>query len=296
MLIEKLKFYGVTGTASKLVKSYLSNRFQRVKVRNNHYSTFYSKWDEVKLGVPQVSVLGPLLFLVYINDLPGSVNDISSPILYADDTNLICTHQNIFSEKIETVFCKVNRWLLTNLLTSNFKKTNFMQVSNRHLGTTQAVMKYEDKYILNSNTITFLGLTIDNLLTWQSHIGKLTSKMNSATYILRILKLLLTMQNLRVVYFSYVHSIISYDLIFWGSSSHSKIIFKLQKRIIRILTNSNCRSSCQDLFKTLNILPLQSQYILSLAMFVVGNYNVFTINSDIHSSKYPPSPTLYKIN
>ena len=107
--------------------------------------------------------------------------------------------------------------------------------------------------------------------------------MNSAAYILRILEPLLTIQNLRVVYFSYVHSIISYGLIFWGPSSHSKIIFKVQKRIIRILTNSNYRSSCRDLFKSLNILPLQSQYILSLAMFVVGNYDEFTTNSNIHS-------------
>jgi hypothetical protein len=178
-----------------------------------------------------------------------------------DDTNLICAHQhhNIFFENIELVLCKTNRRLQANLLTFNFSKTNFMQFSTKRLGTTQAAIGFEDKHILNSNTITFLGLTIDNLLTWQSHIDKLTSKMNSATYILRMLKPLLTIQNLRAVYFSYVHSIISYGLIFWGSSSHSKIIFKLQKRIIRILTNSNCRSSCRDLFKTLNILPLQLQ-------------------------------------
>jgi hypothetical protein len=104
-----------------------------------------------------------------------------------------------------------------------------------------------------------------------------------------------------VIYYSYVHSIFSYGLIFWGNSSHSNIIFKLQKRIIRIITYSNNSTSCRDLFKKLNILPLQSQYILSLAMFVVGNLKEFSTNSDVHSFNthhqshlHPPSRQMTK--
>ena len=149
--------------------------------------------------------------------------------------------------------------------------------------------------------ITFLGLTVGNSLTWQSHINKLTSKLSSASHILRTLRPTLTIKNLKVIYFSYVHSIISYGLIFWSTSSFSNLIFKLQKRIIRTLTNSNYRSFCWDLFKKLNILPLQPQYILSLAMFVVGNYEEFSTNSDVHSiytrqksHLHPPLPRLAK--
>ena len=84
-------------------------------------------------------------------------------------------------------------------------------------------------------------------------------------------------------YFSTVHSIISYGIIFWGSSTYSKIIFKAQKGIVRIITNSDNKDSCHNLFKKLCVLPLQSQYILSLLMFVVKNKDLFKTNSDIHS-------------
>ena len=97
------------------------------------------------------------------------------------------------------------------------------------------------------------------------------------------MKPILTLNNLKTIYYSYVHSIISYGIIFWGNSSHSSIIFKIQKRIIRIITHSHHRTSCRDLFKNLNILPLKSQYVLLLAMFVVENPGDFIINSDIHS-------------
>jgi hypothetical protein len=81
ILLEELKFYGNSGTANKLIKSYLTNRYQRVKIRNNHFMNYYSEWDNVKQGVSQGSVLGPLLSLLYINDVPDTINDISSSIL-----------------------------------------------------------------------------------------------------------------------------------------------------------------------------------------------------------------------
>jgi hypothetical protein len=196
-------------------------------------------------------VLDLLLFVLYINDLPDTINDISSPILFADDTNLICTHQNfnVFNDEIEIVFQKINKWFQANLLTLSFNKTNFIQFSTKHNETTQTHIKYEDKYIQNTNRTTFLGLIVENTLSWQSHLDKLSSKLSSSSYIIRILKPILTIKNLKVIDYSYVHSIISYGLIFWGNSSHSNIIFKLQKRIIRIITNSSNGTSCRNIFK-----------------------------------------------
>jgi hypothetical protein len=100
-------------------------------------------------------------------------------------------------------------------------------------------------------------------------------KLNKASYVISVLKPLLSLEALKMVYFSTVHSIISYGIIFWGISAYSKIIFKTQKRRVRIITNSDNRDSCRELFKKLSILPLQSQYILSLLMFVVKNKDSF---------------------
>jgi hypothetical protein len=98
-----MEFYGILGTAYKLIKSYLHNRYQRVIV-NVDSSKYYSGWESVTVGVPQESVLGPLLFLLYVNDMHNVISDISNPVLYADDTSLIITNSDIqiFERDINT--------------------------------------------------------------------------------------------------------------------------------------------------------------------------------------------------
>jgi len=108
--------------------------------------------------------------------------------------------------------------------------------------------------------------------------------MNKACYAIRLLKPFLTMNTLRMIYFSYAHSVLSYGIIFWGNSHthHTNSIFKIQKRILRIITNSGSRDTCWQLFKHLQILSLPSQYIFSLLVFVIKNRDFFQSNSEIH--------------
>jgi hypothetical protein len=89
-----MEFYGIRGTAYNLIKSYLQDRYQRVLI-NFDSNKYYSKWESVTLGVPQGSILGPLLFLLYLNDLPNIISEISNTVLYADNTNVIITNSNI---------------------------------------------------------------------------------------------------------------------------------------------------------------------------------------------------------
>jgi hypothetical protein len=144
-------------------------------------------------------------------------------------------------------------------------------------------INHKSNQISNVCCTNFLGLTLDSTLSWKPHIDQLISKLNSACYVIRSLKSLTPLETLRMIYFSSVHSIISYGLIFWGNSSYSNTIFKLQKRVIRIMMNAGNGQSCRELFKKLNILPLYSQYILSLLLFVVKHLNMFTLHSIVHS-------------
>jgi len=154
-------------------------------------------------------------------------------------------------------------------------------------------VSFDNRKIATAQSSKFLGLTVDTTLTWKHDIGELTSRLNKACYAIRSIKPFMFLDVLRSTYFSYVHSIVSYGIIFWGNSSHSEEIFKIQKRIIRIIMNSSKNASCWQLFKDLNILPIQSQYISSKFLFVTKNKDQFLSKSPVHEINTRQTSDLY---
>jgi hypothetical protein len=119
----KLELYGITGRDNNLIKSYLNDRYQKVLIKNKFSKNYLSEWEKVKARVPQGSILGPLFFLLYINDLPGIINDISKPTIFASDTNIIIIHTDLtdFKEEINIIVEKISSWFQNNLLLLKFQ-------------------------------------------------------------------------------------------------------------------------------------------------------------------------------
>ena len=284
ILLTKLEFYGITGITLKLIKSYLNNRYQKV-VLNNHLYNSSSNCGKITHGVPQGSILGPLLFLLYINDLPRITNDNTKIILFADDTSIIITNPNLinFERNVNKTIKDINEWFHTNLLALNLDKTHFIQFMTKNSSLIDFSITHGKKKIANTRSTKFLGLSIEKTLSWRTHIDTIVPKLSSACFAMRAIKPFLSQDSMRMVYYSYFHSIMTYGLIFWGNSHHSSTIFRLQKRIIRTMVGIRSRDSCRDHFKRLKILPLKSQYLLSLMLFVVDNGDQFKANITIHN-------------
>ena len=119
ILLPKLEFYGISGTANKLLRSYIKNRYQRVVIKGNMHNKLTSKWEPMKHGVPQGSVLGPLLFLIYINSLSQIISSVAKPILFADDTSIIISNTDLqeFKNNTASVMNETINWFQSNLLT-----------------------------------------------------------------------------------------------------------------------------------------------------------------------------------
>ena len=175
-----------------------------------------------------------MLFLIYINDLPKITDRNAKVVLYADDTSIIVTNHN--PERLQISLNKaltdIITWFETNLLSLNFDKSYCLHFQTKHHTDIKFDIKYLNKNIASTQNVKFLGLMVDNTLSWDAHIDQLLPRMNAACYAIRTIKALVSREVLRMVHFAYVHPILSYGIIFWGNTPNSIKIFRMQKKFL----------------------------------------------------------------
>jgi hypothetical protein len=268
VLLQKLNTYGIRGLANDWIKSYLTGRKQYVSF-NQHSSSS----SNITCGVPQGSILGPLLFLLYINDLPTS-SPSSSFIIFADDTNIIFSHEDplTLESLINKELNNISNWFKLNKLSLNIDKTNFMIFKNKHSNKPDidVTIKIDNKVINKVSTTKFLGILIDNNLSWKSHNSHVTKTISKYNGIIRKVRPFLPLKSLHTLYNTFILPYLSYCAIIWADKNNTNLdsLFLIQKKSVRTCTNSLWLDHTNPLFTQLETLKVYDIYIHQLATFM----------------------------
>jgi Reverse transcriptase (RNA-dependent DNA polymerase) len=283
LLIGKLEHMGLRGAALSWVKSYLMNRKQRVSIGTGA-SAACSSWRAIRHGVPQGSVLGPVLFTLYVNDLPGNVPDGCGVVLFADDTSVISTATSNIG--LEAKFLKnlqaLTEWFEANKLKLNCAKTQILSFQTKG-ALSQEPFKYAGELFKPVEHAAFLGLTVDYKLKWAEYVQKICGRLSTSCFVLSKVIKRCNPNVARMVYFAFCQSIIQYGILFWGNATSIMSIFRLQKRAVRTLAHLHHRASCRKTFASLGIITVAGLYILEIAMFVNDNPQHFPRNESLHN-------------
>ena len=294
ILLSKLHYYGIRGTPFNFFKSYLYDRYQYTMFNNA-----ISDSVNIPCGVPQGSILGPLLFLIYINDLTHSSSNLQY-IMYADDATLIYSQSgfNNIEYKVNNELDNVSNWFKANKLKLNISKTNFCIFHNRnhHVSTIldEVSLRIDSTLISRLNAVNFLGVIVDENLRWDVHIDNIVCKVSKSIGVLYKLRFYVPHPILFTLYNSLILPYLSYCIVVWGNSYKGKLdtLFKLQKKALRICTGSVYNAHSAPLFlrlKTLNIFDLFKyhtaligfQYFQDLLPKCISA--MFSVNKHIHT-------------
>jgi hypothetical protein len=298
ILINNLKSIGIQNVQLNWFKSYIINRKQYVDLKYtnqfNQISHAKSSLRTIKHGVPQGSILGPILFLCYLRGFPSILTSPESKLcLFADDSNLIVTGKDISGIEKTAIsdLVMVNEYFSSKQLLLNLDKTNlvsFHTIQNRNKPTPN--IQIHNFKISQKNVTKFLGLLLDENLSWNEHILNVQKKVSSGLYALKSISKFCSIETLKTVYYAHIHSHIAFGVVLYGATSEANLlnILCLQKKSIRIIMNLNRQDSVKEYFSKLEILTVYSLYILETVMLVRfnsehlpklgSNHNYFTRN------------------
>ena len=293
ILIFKLQYSGVRGTPLKWFQSYLSNRRQFTQCSNSS-----SDYVTISHGVPQGSILGPLLFLIYINDLILASNKFDF-IMYADDTTLLYSQPELngLEENLNSELQLISNWFKANKLVLNIQKTNFCVFQGNYHGmdVLQNINVSIDAIpISRVDVVNFLGVKVDCNLKWDNHINYIKAKISTCIGILHKLKFCVPPFVLFTLYNALILPYISYCIVVWGNSSITRVdsLHKLQKKAIRICTGSRYDAHSGPLFHKLNTLNVHDLFKYHTAILGFNFFQgllpdtisaMFITNNQIHT-------------
>lgn len=286
ILLMKLNYYGIRGTPLLWFTSYLKQRSAHVRLYDESQEigkTVITEAKDIKFGVPQGSILGPVLFLIYINDLVDNFPSLQFS-LFADDTSIIVSDDNLDDLKVksEEAMNGITNWFHANKLLLNVEKTMNITFEKPHAPILDINIQTDLGQIISVTDTKFLGIYIDKSLNWSTHISDLNKRLGHAIYAVKNIKENISFAAALSVYFAYFQSILQYGVEFWGNATCFQKILITQKRAVRAICGIGPRESCRTAFKNLRIPTVVNLYIYKLAIQIYRQRNTISTPADIH--------------